>query len=297
MPMTAYTPVSIVARQILQNSSTIEEAFNEAQKYRTFVAESFMIGSAKDGKAAIIEKSPDKTALFKVDAEQIIGTNHYQSEAFKNDPLNIENIKESASMYRLERMEELLDQYKTLDYLNVAAILRDQKGLKNEDIGLCNEKAVNQLIAHHSIIFKPKQQQVWVSTSPFQLGEYICYDLNKAFADSANYTSIVTIDSLTIKEDPFLDSQAFQDSKFYKKGVQTIAKAIKTDSLLTDDFLNQFVESNPRFFHVYKSVGDYYASKNQLDKAKVVYQKAFDCEFPRLVDKTDIEDRLQVLEE
>ena len=58
-------------------------------------------------------------------------------------------------------------------------ILRDRKGLHNADIGMGNEKAINQLIAHHSIVFEPKKLLVWVSTSPWQLGEYVAYDLNK----------------------------------------------------------------------------------------------------------------------
>ena len=55
-------------------------------------------------------------------------------------------------------------------------------GMNNEKIGYTNEMAVNQYIAHHSIIFKPQKLQVWVSTSPYQLGEYVCYDLNQVFS-------------------------------------------------------------------------------------------------------------------
>ena len=54
--------------------------------------------------------------------------------------------------------------------------------LENTDIGLGNEKAINQLIAHHSIIFEPQKKRVWVSTGPWQLGEFVCYDLDKVFS-------------------------------------------------------------------------------------------------------------------
>jgi hypothetical protein len=42
--------------------------------------------------------------------------------------------------------------------LQAAAILRNQKGLNNKNIGLTNEKGLNQLLAHHAVIFKPKDK-------------------------------------------------------------------------------------------------------------------------------------------
>ncbi|MEI9910600.1 MAG: hypothetical protein WDO71_13545 [Bacteroidota bacterium] len=43
------------------------------------------------------------------------------------------------------------------------------------------KKPLNQLIAHHSIVFEPQKLLVWVSTSPWQLGQYVAYDLKKVF--------------------------------------------------------------------------------------------------------------------
>lgn len=297
IPTAAYTPVSLVARRILQYSSSIDEAFSEAKKYKTFVSESFLIGSAKDGKAAIIEKTPDTLALFEVSDHQIIATNHYQSDCFKNDALNIENIKESASMYRMQRVQELLAETPQLDFLDIAKILRDQKGLHDSDIGLCNEKAVNQLIAHHSIIFKPQSMQVWVSTQAFQLGKYICYDLNKAFSDSADYKTTIQIDTLQIAADPFLYSEDYKNAQFYRQGVETINTAIQKKQQVDDVFIQKFIASNPRFFDVYKVVGDYYSSINKKEKALETYSKALTCEFPRIIDKKNIEAHITQLKE
>ena len=105
VPTGSATPISILTREILQYASTIDEAFAIAKKRKTFVSESILIGSAKDGKAAIIEKSPEKTVLFKgKESDRLISTNHYQSEEFSKDERNMENIRTSDSPYRFARL-------------------------------------------------------------------------------------------------------------------------------------------------------------------------------------------------
>lgn len=136
-----------------------------------------MIGSAKDGKAAIIEKSPEKTVLFKgKEADRLICTNHYQSEEFSKDERNMENIRTSDSPYRFARLKELINENLPIDASKAASILRNHKGLQNADLGLANEMAINQFIAHHSVIFQPEKRLMWVSTSPWQCGKYVAYD-------------------------------------------------------------------------------------------------------------------------
>ena len=123
--------------------------------------------------------------------------------------------------------EEIL---KPLDFLSNAIALVTQHherydgkgypaGLKGEDIGMGNEKAINQLIAHHSIIFKPEELKVWITTSPFQLGEFVCYDLNKVFteADKIKESKIIYETGLTIPADSFLYSDSYKNFIRFKE--------------------------------------------------------------------------------
>jgi hypothetical protein len=299
IPFSAATPISLVAREILQYASTIEEAFEIAKKRKTFVSESLFIGSANDGRTAIIEKSPDNQALFETHNNYIICSNHFQSEAMqKPEIINAKPCK-YATRYRFKRVEELLNQNHKLNVNSVAKILRDQKGLKNENIGMGNEKAVNQLIAHHSIIFKPEELKVWISTSPFQLGKFICYDLNKIFAVASEIKEqkVIYENNLIIPADSFLYSDNYKNFNRFKDIRIQIQTAIKTVTRIpNEDYLfNEIIELNPQYFETYIYLGNYFNKFNVYDKAVLAYKKALTKEIPNIYQRENILEKLKKL--
>lgn len=294
VPLSAATPISILAREILQYASTIEEAYAIARKRKTFVAESLLIGSARDGEAAVIEKSPDQIALFRPEGEAVICTNHYQSDVFSRDKRNRENIATSDSPYRFRRMEELLAGNKPLDVRKAAAVLRDYKGLKNENIGLSNEKALNQFIAHHSVIFKPAQGLMWVSTAPWQLGKYVAYDLNKIFANP-DFAGELYEPELTVPADSLLFRTEYRDLLHYRKEVKTIRQAIKEGRTVDEMTLSGFIRTNPAYYYVYELAGDYFLSRGDLQRAESCWKEALEREIPKLGERRAIEMKLKNL--
>ncbi len=109
-----------------------------------------MISSPADNQTIIIEKTPDVTAVTYPINNEIIYTNHYRSKKLLNTDKNEEQIKQSASEYRYQRIKELLNKTDKNTPQKTASILRNQLGLNDQFIGYGNEKAVNQLICHHS---------------------------------------------------------------------------------------------------------------------------------------------------
>ena len=155
IPWSAKTPISIVTREILQYASNIEEAIAIAKKREVFVSESIFIGSANDKKAVLIETAPDNFGVYEVEnTNQLICTNHFQSASYAYDERNNKHIEDSHSQYRYDRLEELLEEQTIVTPHVAADILRNTKGLNDNSIGFGNEKALNQLLAHHAIIFK-----------------------------------------------------------------------------------------------------------------------------------------------
>ena len=265
VPSSSATPISILVKSILQYASNIEEAETIAASFKTFVCESILVGSANDGRAVIIEKTPSAMGIYSPDGDyassrmttassanmvsqlggavesvrqgvaspsaadgsphgcgsgtgrladsssgnsaassggasavtRIICTNHYQSDRFRDDPVNVENIRVSDSGYRYRRVQQLLDSLGSIDYLKAAAVLRDIRGVDGEDVGYCNDLSINQMLAMHSVIFKPAEKKIWVSTSPWQFGKFVCFDLDEVFGEEGLSTRSVRGDGLS----------------------------------------------------------------------------------------------------
>ncbi len=268
LPTASATPVSLVTREILQYAKNISEAIVIARSRKMFVSESFLVASAADNKAVIIEKTPDSLDIYDPQKEFIVCTNHFQSKGLGNTKMNREQENESASVYRYKRLTELLDANGKNTVQKTISILRDRKGLNGADIGMGNEKAINQLIAHHSIVFEPKKLIVWVSTSPWQLGEYVAYDLNKIFSLKGIAANKEIADSsLTIAADTFLLTPAFKNFEVFRKIKQQVMDGgkINTDSL---------VASNPEFYNAYLLAGDYLYKQKMYKEALKNYELA-----------------------
>jgi isopenicillin-N N-acyltransferase-like protein len=290
IPGSAKTPTSILARQILQYASSIEEAYALAGQCETFVSESFLISSTKDDKTVVIEKSPGGVALYDPGGDELILTNHFQSETFKNSKLTLRNLAEGASLYRWERTRELMDREEQHDVFSFVRILRDQNGAGDLPIGMGNEKAVNQLIAHHSVVFKPKALKMWVSTSPYQLGDYLCYDLNRVFSDSTGIRNEVFNRGETVGQDPFLSSEEYQNFIVYKRQTEELKELLhqKHPDLTGDSFIRDYLKLNPHYYYPYFLAGEFYRLAGNAPLAEMMYKEALSREIPRKVDREQV---------
>lgn len=292
IPTSSAMPISLLARNILQYASNIEEAYAIAQGYETFVSESLLIGSASDNCAAIIEKTPSQIALYKSDTSRVICTNHYQSSTFAFDEYNVENIATSDSPYRYARVAELLDATTPLNVHEAAGILRDRYGKGGADIGLGSEKSINQFIAHHSVVFEPSTLRFWVSTSPWQLGEYVCYDLNNVFGGDVMAQSFA-LPQYNIPCDSLALGDEYVRVCRYRERYKSIVSAIENGGVVSSDFKQDFISNNPNYFQVYNTLGDYEQSKGRYKEAVAYWQKALSLEIPRAAEREDIISKIQ----
>lgn len=299
MPTGSATPISILARRILQYAHNIAEAKAIADSTHTFVSESLLIGSASDGHTAIIEKSVDQCALYEAPQGQewIVCSNHYQSPEFEKDENNIENIKTSDSPARWKRASDLVQKMAPLTPEKAVCILRDKKGTEDDNIGYGNELALNQLQGLHSVVFNATKLQMWVSTAPWQEGKFVCYDLGRIFANPKAARGNASVDELSIAADSsFINSPDFKGYLLYRQLVRQFKK--KNPLEIYDDDVERLIASNPNFYKTYELAGDCRPDIECYDTVRLKFwKKALECRIPKQMEKERIEKKIKALTE
>ena len=297
VPLIAKTPISILTREILQYASNIDEAIAIAKKRKVFVSESIMIGSATDKKVVIIEVSPTNFGVYEVpnSNNQLLCSNHFQSSVYQNDERNQYQIANSHSKYRYDKMIELFDENPKINPKIAASILRNTDGLNNLKIGYGNEKALNQMIAHHGIIFKPEQRLVWVSANPAQMGEFVCYDLNQVFKDRNDNPAVISVqgENLNIPKDLFLETDAYKNFEIFRIENKKIDRFIKNKTVLPAHFAENYQSLNPDYWLVYYKVGVVLFQQKLYKQAKEQFEIALTKEITTVPNKLEIEGYLK----
>lgn len=297
IPLVAKTPISILTREILQYASTTDEAIAIAKKRKVFVSESIMVGSALDKKAILIEVSPNNFGVYEVpnDNGQLLCTNHYQSPELKDNKRNLYQIENSHSQYRYEKLQEDFSRNPKINPEIAAKVLRDREGLKGKSIGYGNEKALNQLLAHHGVIFKPEQRLVWVSANPYQLGEFVCYDLNKVFGNRDQEQSIVSLqsESLNIAQDGFVESESYKKYEQFRIEDRKMDGFLEDKTGMTAEFLGNYQYLNPDYYMVYYKPALYFYKRKEYALAKPEFEAALTKEITTLPERQAIEKYLK----
>ena len=293
IPFKAKTPISLLCREILQYASTLEEAVEIAKKRSVFVSENILVASAKDKKAIIIEISPRKIDVFESpNYDNLICTNHFQSDGYLSDKKNIKQIKETHSFYRYQKIQELLQKSNKISPEYMAEILRNTEGLNKKSLGYGNEKAINQLLAHHGIIFKPEEKLVWVSSSPYQLGEFVCYDLEKIFNSDFQGVISAQTQERNIPKSKFLLTKEYENYEKYRILEHKIETDLKMNKIIDSQSVMQLENLNPDYWKAYFIIGKVLL-QNKDKRARIYFEKSLSLEIPYSDERQEVEKYLK----
>ena len=280
IPTASAMPVAMLAKQILMYAENIQQAYEIASENLTFVSESFLVSSAADMRAVVIEKTPEAIGLYSPDGDNVVCTNHFQSDRLAMNEDNILNISSTDSKYRYDRMSELIGKMRPLDRDDVVSVLRDRAGLGGKDIGLANSMALNQSIANHSVVFEPQELKMWVSTNPWQSGEFLCYDLKSVFSLDGVVQGSLASENLKIAADSVYIRNVYPDILAYRSMSAVIRNAVSGKDTIDDGVLDNFLKLNPQFYETYSLTGDYYEMCKEFDLAVKYWKTALEKELP-----------------
>jgi isopenicillin-N N-acyltransferase-like protein len=300
IPRSAKTPVSVLAREILQYASNIAEAIEIASRREVFVSELLMIGSALDHKTIIIEKSPKQQFIFEQTEDVLTCSNHYQTIELQSE--NKEQFEKTSTLYRENRMKELIAKYNLLTPTEAALILRDRYGLNGVNLGMGNENAMNQLAAHHGVIFKPEERKMWVSCNPYQLGAFICYNLDSVFSRAKNFRNerrALYDSSSSIMPDPFLLTREYRDWEVFKELIHEISMIIngKQGRIFSEKMLNDMILLNPEYYLGYALAGEYQLMRAEFTSGIGFLKQALGKNIPLNTERIKLENRVKWAEQ
>ncbi len=296
IPKSVAMPISMLVRHILIHCKSIDEAYAEAKKMKTFVAENIVIASAFDNDMAIIEKSPEEIELYRSpNKDVLLCTNHFQSEKFMHNERNLMNINQTDTKYRIELLAEHVGKKDKFDAEDAMAVLLNPFGKGGENIGMGNEMAINQLIAHHSVVFEPDSLNIYVCTQPKDFYPYVKFNLQNILnavetrgCASFGHGCASSNPEIACQYISVADSMRQSDEYSGYKGYVYL----KSRKDLTS-FPDELPKMNPMYFESYDIAGDIYLMIGYKEGACEKWKKALECKIPKLAQRKAIEDKIK----
>jgi hypothetical protein len=134
------------------------------------------------GDVAIAERAPGEPMFVRRERGKVPLTNHFEGP-LADDPANRRVEAVTSTRVRRIRLDQLLDALpKGASIEDVVAVLRDKKGTLGTDLPLGDRRAIDALIATHSVVMDLTARGIWVSEGPHLAGRYVYFDVARLLA-------------------------------------------------------------------------------------------------------------------
>jgi isopenicillin-N N-acyltransferase like protein len=177
-PRAVGEPVEHALRRVLETAHTTDEAVRALAERPPMVSHIVIIADAS-GKSVAVERVPGQPNFVHALGDKAVVTNHFFGPA-KTDPKNLWVRAHTSTLARYARGQELLN---ALDHpasvADAVALLRDRKGVGGTPLPLGDRKAIDALIATHSVVMDATARVLWVSEAPHGLGRFVAFDLKR----------------------------------------------------------------------------------------------------------------------
>ncbi|MGB3291918.1 MAG: C45 family autoproteolytic acyltransferase/hydrolase, partial [Phormidesmis sp.] len=221
-PLEEGAPLPLVLRTVLEQADTLERAVEIVQQAELRSAGIVLIGDGMNRTAVILEvaaRDRENRRVVRGEDEPVVwATDHMVDEAFEGDLQNDWVRRYTSSGYRYDRLEELLSTGEPMDPARAAAVLRDRRGVGEQELGLGNRNALENLSTTHSVVVDATAMVMWVAEGPSTLGRYQAIDLGR----SLRRTAVPPAPLDDLPPDPLLYSEEYRD---YQEAIEAIDHA------------------------------------------------------------------------
>jgi isopenicillin-N N-acyltransferase like protein len=221
-PMEEGSPLPLVLRKVLEQADTLEQAVEIIRGAAVRSSGIVLVADGMHRKAVVLEvapRDPENRRVVRGEGESIVwATDHMVDEAFAGDMHNDWVRRYTSSGYRFRRLEELLGTGDPIDPARAAALLRDRRGVGNEQLGLGNRNALENLTTTQSVVVDATAMVMWVAEGPSTLGRYKAIDLGRSLRRDEGPPA--PLDDLP--PDPLLYSEEYRD---YEEAIEAIEHA------------------------------------------------------------------------
>jgi hypothetical protein len=167
-------PVALLARSVLEQAHTLDEAVKLIESTQTLGAAAIVVVDGATGKWLVVERTPSKAIVEKSPRLAVVG-DVLTTNALAPDPENDRAKRTLATGTRVERAAKLV-RGPLADVNQLAAILRDQRGVDDSVRPSGHRGAIDDGRAVHVAILDPTTLELWVA-DPHAGGRLRGFDL------------------------------------------------------------------------------------------------------------------------
>ncbi|HEY1818269.1 MAG TPA: C45 family peptidase [Kofleriaceae bacterium] len=166
-------PVALLARMVLEQAKTLDEAVKLVEQTPTLGAAAFVIADGQANKWLVVERTPSKAIVEKTPKLPVVG-DLLTTNALASDPEN-DRAKRLYAPGRVERAARLVRQ-PLPDVSSLATILRDDHGVDDAPRPPGHRGVIDDGRAVQTAILDPATLELWVA-DPTAAGRMRAFDL------------------------------------------------------------------------------------------------------------------------
>jgi isopenicillin-N N-acyltransferase-like protein len=170
----AAQPAALLARDVLENAHSLDDAIAVIEHAAPLGAAAFMLIDGPERTWAVVERSPAKSSVRRNEPAAV--TDVFTSDAFADDPENDRATRMRPSLLRARRADKLL-RGRLAGPADALAILRDDRDASGAPLPLGHRGALRDPSAVHTVLLDASTMVLWVADGPDAGGRFRAFDL------------------------------------------------------------------------------------------------------------------------